>query len=331
MTDTELVTNIPEEVNSISERRIVYETGEATGTPEIALLQGTADMLYLTKVWANGSSEVDTDAIEEVFNAYREAKDELTNKRGEEKLIKMREVMDSFLSQKTNSHPTVTKNAFTKLEIMEITRSVSHDIGTEITIAKLGMDVSETAYQVATGFENMMLGVVEYSDITAQDLKTKMSYFIRNFLTSYGIKLEEVKEDDPKESSDVAVRVDNGILFRLALNVAQNSIKAAKVKGEGEVDPDYLVRTRSESSEDGSVKIIIEDNGPGYPTEIIRRGFESGQSSWSEKSLTGEGVGLAALASSVSETMGGRLYPENIKDESGKVVGSRLILQLPVV
>ena len=97
----------------------------------------------------------------------------------------------------------------------------------------------------------------------------------------------------------------------ILVNVLQNAREA--LNGKGKVIVSVSVRN------DGSVEIIVADNGPGIPPEKIERVFEQYYST-KEK---GTGLGLAIVKHNVE------LYAGRVRAESELGKGARFILNFP--
>jgi signal transduction histidine kinase len=107
-------------------------------------------------------------------------------------------------------------------------------------------------------------------------------------------------------------------LHRAVLNVVTNAIDAAAEAHEpGRVD----VRTEY-APDDGVLRVIVEDTGPGVPPEAMDTLFSPFVSS---KKSRGTGLGLPVSQKIVHEH-GGRIVVERVTD-----AGSRFILELPAV
>ena len=112
-------------------------------------------------------------------------------------------------------------------------------------------------------------------------------------------------------------QADPDLLRRLFVNLISNAIKFAPVSGHVEL------RARSQG-EDWSA--VVEDDGPGIPSEDLPRVFERffrGHRNV-EQQVDGAGLGLA-IARGITELHGGRLWAE-----SPPAGGSRFCLTMPL-
>lgn len=100
-------------------------------------------------------------------------------------------------------------------------------------------------------------------------------------------------------------------LWEIFVNLLQNAREALGSAGN--------VTVEAERGEDDSVKVVVEDDGPGIPPERRERIFESG---FSTKS-TGSGLGLAIVRHNAE------LYGGTVRLESRPGQGARFVLVFP--
>ncbi|MCF6179121.1 MAG: ATP-binding protein, partial [Geopsychrobacter sp.] len=121
-----------------------------------------------------------------------------------------------------------------------------------------------------------------------------------------------------------SIRGDQNLLTQLFLNLLKNAGEAVAQNGEvritTRIDSDYHLSTPGERAVP-LVKISIEDNGPGIPTEQLERIFTPFYTTKSE----GTGLGLATCQKIVSDHHG-LMTVKNIK--SG---GCAFIVSLPLL
>jgi two-component system sensor histidine kinase ChvG len=129
------------------------------------------------------------------------------------------------------------------------------------------------------------------------------------------------RKDNPKARFDVA-----GYELRIG-QIITNLIENARsfVPEEGGRIILRLTRTRSRCL------IYVEDNGPGIQAEDIDRIFERFYTDRPEGEDFGQNSGLGlSISRQIAEAHGGSLKAENMTNASGKVVGARFTLSLPV-
>jgi signal transduction histidine kinase len=140
--------------------------------------------------------------------------------------------------------------------------------------------------------------------------------------------LSEIEEDirprAEKQSVDFSFQLDGEniegyfhpeSLHRAVLNLALNALDALN-----ETEQPAIV-IAAETAEDNSVRIMVQDNGPGIPPESIDRVFEP---FYSTKEGRGTGLGLA-LTHKLILDMGGTL-----ECESEPELGTAFVITLPV-
>jgi two-component system sensor histidine kinase ChvG len=81
---------------------------------------------------------------------------------------------------------------------------------------------------------------------------------------------------------------------------------------------------------DGSVEVIVEDEGPGLPDAKLEAVFDRFYSERpaSEKFGTHSGLGLS-ISKQIVEAHGGKIRAENRRGPDGQVKGARFVVTLP--
>jgi two-component system, OmpR family, sensor histidine kinase MtrB len=119
-----------------------------------------------------------------------------------------------------------------------------------------------------------------------------------------------------EDGEDLMVTIDRRLMDRVVENLVEN----AERHGNG-------VTRISVEREDGSVRVMVDDAGPGVPPEMRERVFErfarvSGAGGGSEEG--GAGLGLALVADNV------KLHRGRVWVEDSPEGGARFVVQLPV-
>jgi len=97
-----------------------------------------------------------------------------------------------------------------------------------------------------------------------------------------------------------------------------NLVKNSKEANTAELT---LIKIKSELNKDNKrVKIIFEDNGEGFDSNIIDKIFEP----YASTKISGSGLGLA-IVQNIIEQHNGKIFAENIKPH-----GARIVIELPV-
>jgi two-component system sensor histidine kinase ChvG len=79
-----------------------------------------------------------------------------------------------------------------------------------------------------------------------------------------------------------------------------------------------------------TIRIVVEDQGPGIPPDKLEAIFERFYSERprTEKFGSHSGLGLS-ISKQIVETHGGRILAENLLDGSGEIAGARFVIELP--
>jgi two-component system sensor histidine kinase ChvG len=79
------------------------------------------------------------------------------------------------------------------------------------------------------------------------------------------------------------------------------------------------------------VRAVVEDEGPGIPSENLETIFERFYTQRPKGAAFGGNTGLGlSIARQIVTTHGGRIYAENIRGQTGRSAGARLIVELPL-
>lgn len=118
------------------------------------------------------------------------------------------------------------------------------------------------------------------------------------------------------------VRVDDRAVAEVIYTLVDNATKYSPVGSN--------INVRANSTNDQTVQLIVEDEGPGVPLELRERVFDKfframrdGDSSTNQPSGTGMGL---AIAKGIVEAHGGRIWIEDKPSEGG----SRVVVKLPI-
>ena len=102
-----------------------------------------------------------------------------------------------------------------------------------------------------------------------------------------------------------------------------NLLQNAQDATEGRPDPQVVLRTQwNEASR--RVRLIVQDNGTGFPEHILKRAFEP----YVTTKAKGTGLGLAVVKK-IAEEHGARIDLKNRMDE-GVILGAQVSLSFGV-
>jgi PAS domain S-box-containing protein len=152
---------------------------------------------------------------------------------------------------------------------------------------------------------------VQAQSVDANYLVTEVIGLARPEARQSGIQIRlELAKDLPQ------VRVDAIQIQQVVLNLVRNAIDAIN----GSQAAERIVIVRSGAGEEGTVRIEVEDSGPGIDTGAAARIFDA---FYTTKS-SGMGIGLA-ISRSIAEAHGGRLWLARVG-----APGALFALELPV-
>ena len=81
---------------------------------------------------------------------------------------------------------------------------------------------------------------------------------------------------------------------------------------------------------EGAIELVVEDEGPGIPEAKLEHVFERFYSERPKGERFGQHSGLGlSISRQIVEALKGRIYAENRRDETGRVVGARIVVRLP--
>jgi nitrogen fixation/metabolism regulation signal transduction histidine kinase len=112
---------------------------------------------------------------------------------------------------------------------------------------------------------------------------------------------------------------DASQLRRLILNLIKNALEATERIAERRVDV-ITEAVRPGGSAPG-VRLVVRDNGPGFPSGTMSRAFEP----YVTTKPKGTGLGLAIVRKIVEEH-GARIEAANLSDEQGRTRGASVSL-----
>jgi two-component system, OmpR family, sensor histidine kinase MtrB len=155
--------------------------------------------------------------------------------------------------------------------------------------------------------------------------------FVRQAVAVSSLADTPVRVDEPAER--LIVVGDRRRLARVVANLIDN----ARIHGGGEVTVEVLAAphemvesdtTADDESDEGGVRIVVEDHGPGVPVDeraLIFERFARGGVAGRRASSEGAGLGLALVDEHV-RLHGGQVW---VEDRSDGDAGARFVIHLP--
>jgi nitrogen fixation/metabolism regulation signal transduction histidine kinase len=220
----------------------------------------------------------------------------------------------------------------------EVARRLAHEIKNPLTPIQLSAErlrhkllssmnesdaqvldrATHTIVQQVEAMKEMVNAFSEYARAPSMDLaKFDLNQLIAEVTELYrsqDVARRPVLTLDPEVG---AIEADRGRLRQIVHNLLANSIEAL----EGSSDPQIRIATRRiERAGAGYAEISVEDNGPGFRTDVVGQVFDP----YVTTKPKGTGLGLA-IVKKIVEEHGGKIEAENFR--SG---GARVRIELPL-
>lgn len=213
----------------------------------------------------------------------------------------------------------------------DVARRIAHEIKNPLTPIQLSADRLTRKYlpqiendpetfkkctdTIVRQVEQIGRMVDEFSDFARMPEAEKHDANIRALVTDV-VALQQQAYTDIKFSvsadEKIIANCDSGQITQVLNNLLQNAVDAIiENKGQGHIDVKL-------ASEDEYVKIIIKDDGPGLPKDVLPRLTEP----YVTTRKKGTGLGLA-IVKKILDDHNGSLELENNSNESGAIVTLR--------
>ena len=180
-------------------------------------------------------------------------------------------------------------------------------------------DMLEVIDEEADRLDHFIEGLMELAQIEAGDMKLRRQWgsveeIIRAALRRAVPHTRQHQIEVWLDHELPAVHVDERAIAEVVYNLIDNAAKYSP--------PDTNIRVAAKSGDDATVRIIVEDEGPGIPNELHDQVFEKffrATSGDSTNGPSGTGMGLA-IARGIVEAHGGRIWIENGYDKGTKII-----------
>ncbi len=146
-----------------------------------------------------------------------------------------------------------------------------------------------------------------------------LNALVQDILQLYGNENALVPVRVELDTDCPAIQGDAQQLRQVVHNLLQNAQDAT----QGSVPAEVFIATQWVPTS-GRVRLVVRDNGPGFPSKILKRAFEPYVSTKSR----GTGLGLAVVKK-IADEHGARIDLKN-RELSGAVVGAQVSLSFPV-
>ena len=160
----------------------------------------------------------------------------------------------------------------------------------------------------------------DYARLPVADLKTlDLNALVQDVMQLYGNENAAVPVRAELDASCPAIQGDAQQLRQVVHNLLQNAQDAT----EGRSDPVVSIATQWVPTT-GRVRLVVRDNGPGFPSKILKRAFEPYVTTKSR----GTGLGLAVVKK-IAEEHSARVDLKN-RELEGVVIGAQVSLSFQV-
>ena len=187
-------------------------------------------------------------------------------------------------------------------------------------------EMLEVINEEADRLDRFIEGLMELARIEAGEMKLRRQWgSVEEIISATLARAAPLTRHHRMESSFAdelpAVRVDERAVAEVIYTLIDNAAKYSA--------PETRILVGAKSEDNGTVKLTVEDEGPGIPVELRERVFDkffraSSNVGSSRKQPAGSGMGLA-IAKGIVEAHGGRIW---IEDASGNH-GTKVVVALP--
>jgi nitrogen fixation/metabolism regulation signal transduction histidine kinase len=160
----------------------------------------------------------------------------------------------------------------------------------------------------------------DYARLPVADLKPlDLNTLVQDVLQLYGAENAAVPVHAELDPACPIIQGDAQQLRQVVHNLLQNAQDAT----EGQTHPRVLIATQWVSSS-GRVRLVVRDNGPGFPPKILNRAFEP----YVTTKARGTGLGLAVVKK-IADEHSARVDLKN-RGLEGRVIGAQVSLSFQV-
>jgi len=221
----------------------------------------------------------------------------------------------------------------------EVARRVAHEIKNPLTPIQLSAERMQMKLEdkledpsarqllvrsvntIVTQVQALKTLINEFRDFarlpTAKLVPIDLNELVHDVMALYGHPLEhgtlqvELGEGLPEILGDAT------LLRQVVHNLVQNALDAINEHPSPNEAPRVLIRTDAPRKEDGSiraVRLLVRDNGPGFPDKILKRAFEP----YLTTKAKGTGLGLAVVKK-IAEEHGALVRLRNLGDRNDSI------------
>jgi nitrogen fixation/metabolism regulation signal transduction histidine kinase len=220
----------------------------------------------------------------------------------------------------------------------EVARRLAHEIKNPLTPIQLSAErlrhkllgamnptdaqvldrATHTIVQQVESMKEMVNAFSEYARVPAMDIaRFDLNQLIGEVVELYRSPQVARRPELQLDPAIGHIEADRGRLRQIIHNLLANSLEAL----EGSADPQIHIETRRvEHDGVAYAEICVEDNGPGFRTDVVGQVFDP----YVTTKPKGTGLGLA-IVKKIVEEHGGRIEAEN-----GRTGGARVRIELPL-
>jgi len=220
----------------------------------------------------------------------------------------------------------------------EVARRLAHEIKNPLTPIQLAAErmrrrylgelkgedadvmdrATHTIVQQVEAMKSMVNAFSEYARAPALEIApVDLNALVREVADLYRTREAELDVKLDLDAALPAVRADSGRVRQILHNLLKNSHEALEGRKDGTVwiSTHYFRRGQEEMAE-----VLVEDNGPGFNSEILANAFEP----YVTSKQKGTGLGLA-IVKKLTEEHGG-----NIRVQNRAEGGAQILIRLPI-
>ncbi len=185
--------------------------------------------------------------------------------------------------------------------------------------AKILERATHTIVQQVEAMKHMVNEFAEYARSPESSLQpVELNTIVRDVVDLYrggSVRVRHALSDEA-----LWVEGDAGRLRQLLHNLVKNAMEALQEQPGGAAEPSITLRTRLRAQE-GLVELCVEDNGPGFPPDLVEHIFEP----YVTTRPKGTGLGLA-IVKKIVEEHAGSVHAFNAAEG-----GARVLILLPAL
>jgi K+-sensing histidine kinase KdpD len=266
-------------------------------------------------------------ARREVERLYQELQDTFERSSQAQALKQSERLKSALLDAVTHDLRTpLTSIKASVTTLLEELKAKSEDEESVKLDAEGRKEMLEVINEEADRLDRFIEGLMELARIEAGEMQLRKQWGSVEEIIQAALKRAasltrqhrmEVWLDDELPSVRVDERAMVEVIYTLLDNAAKYSL------------PDTSIRVQARSGHDGTVKLIVEDEGPGIPVDLRERVFDKFFRAMRDGDASGikppgTGMGLA-IAKGIVEAHGGRIWIE----DAGRAPGTNVVVVLP--